>query len=80
MGLNNTFVRAPLMFVLGGEGFYFFNLRRDGEPDSGQAAHYFPMSQIESISYNSAQGWTVIHTKEYLGKFEDDPKVKLNYL
>ena len=45
-GLNKGYNRQPLMFVVGGEGFYFFELKRSGEPDSGAAAHFFAMDQV----------------------------------
>jgi len=78
-GLNNLYVKAPLMLIVGGEGFYLFNLR-NGEGDGGAAAHHFKMDMIDSLSYNPDQGWVAIHTKPFPGKFEDDPKVSLIYV
>jgi len=78
-GLNNHYVKAPLMLIVGGEGIYLFNLK-GGEGDGGAAAHHFKMDMIESMSYNPDAGWVAIHTKLYPGKFEDDTKVQLVYV
>jgi myosin-1 len=78
-GLNNAFQRAPLMLVVGGNGFYLFNLR-NGQGDGGAAAHHFPMDKIDSLSYNPDNGWVAIHTKPYPGKFDTDPMVQLAYV
>ncbi|KAH9255125.1 hypothetical protein BASA81_006884 [Batrachochytrium salamandrivorans] len=77
-GLNHTFDKSPLMFVVAGEGFYLFNLK-GSTGDGGPAAHYFPMDQIDKLSYNPDLGWVAIHTKPYPGKFDTDPTVQLTY-
>jgi len=79
-GLNNMYQRAPLMLIVGGNGFYLFNLRSGGQGDGGAAAHYFPMDKIDSLSYNPDAGWVSIHTKPYPGKFDTDPMVQLTYV
>jgi len=78
-GLNDKFQRSPLMFIVGGNGFYLFNLK-NGEGDGGAAAHYFPMDKIDGLSYNPDAGWVAIHTKPYPGKLDTDPMVQLTYV
>jgi len=78
-GLSATYApHSPLMMVVGGEGVYFFTLK-GGEGDGGGAAHYFPHDKIDAFDYNPTQGWISIQTKNYPGKFQDDPPVRLTF-
>mmetsp|Transcript_3556 Transcript_3556/g.4065 ORF Transcript_3556/g.4065 Transcript_3556/m.4065 type:complete len:840 (-) Transcript_3556:107-2626(-) len=71
-GINEKYERSPLVFALGGRGFYWFN--SDGTP-----AQYFPMEEIDFVGYNTREGWMIIQAT-YSGKYEDDPQVYVTYL
>lgn len=71
-GLNDKYVRSPLIFAVGARGFYWYN-------KDGSVAQFFPHEKIELLGYNKAEGWMTVHSS-YTGKHEDDPMVQLTYL